>query len=850
MKFLLVLSLLISGTFAVLCQNWTCAQVQGANSGGKACIMKDQFNQTIVLHTNNAGILYESIHQGGTTFSTQQIASSGSNYGHVCCAVIDGYPLVVSNNFNPLRGFKKGDDGLWHYFTIATGLNGVPCHLAELVDHNMMMIRVKDNTVYSTIYGVVGYGFQVKFGTVIDTTSITWPMGFFVIVFHELPMVLYTNRDSNSLKLGIAADVFGHDPWTLHTIDSGSPGTTVSAMIYGNSILSFYESSGGTQGLLGTYVNPSEINNSVIDTLLINRGTRATCADGFPSAVFIDSNSNTLYGYTQEVFGEWNKTQIYTAGALPSWIDYAQTYDGYGVALQISNSLYYCHNPEECYSGATCPESDDMTHTQTHTRTHTETSTNVDEVFEMSCPWTCEIIGTEMGSYIDIGQSNNLEFLFHSFGTMLYFSYKVNQTSNFTHLMIWNSTQEILAVAGTNEPSVYFITENTLYYQTASTYETWLTPSVVQTQIYTTFLDSLTYVWTAASYFQNSTLARFVRTDEVESFVFSDVYSSSPISSVWQDIDLAILYHRPIVCFVVNDTLFYAEQNDGTWDIENLGTAVNCAIDNYYGIPTISYSTSNELKLTSRINNTWVVKSVDDHRPWSDVLEMSCIGGESWVVLHQDHADHLEGGLRLAHGNPYTLIWIEQVVYPTLENISYMDVERVYGTIHVFFQENTSLIQCTTPGDCIIEEECNITACSETDECDFAIYPDTCSYECQWIECGNDRVDPTEECEPSLTPENCTEFCLWSVCGNLILEPGEFCDSASIFCSDTCEANTKLIMGMAAVGIIGVTGVGIGISTVVLCIIFAVAAPAAPAFSTSRLPSRQRRIVINDRKHR
>ena len=214
---------------------------------------------------------------------------------------------------------------------------------------------------------------------------------------------------------------------------------------------------------------------------------------------------------------------------------------------------------------------------------------------------------------------------------------------------------------------------------------------------------------------------------------------------------------------------------------------------------------------------------------------MQCIGGHTLGIVHNHN--ETPTGIRVTYGVPESLLWHEELVYATNATIYYADIERVNNSLHVTFQEDTTLLICHKAAECVVETPCEILPCNPTlDECDYIIFPDNCSYLCQWIECGNFRLDPTEECEFTLTPLNCTSDCTWSICGNLVIEPGEECDPPSAFCTVDCLVNWTSITVLA---IFGTVGVALVMAMIFSLFFFISCSVNVPIIAATHLPRRR-----------
>jgi len=268
-----------------------------------------------------------------------------------------------------------------------------------------------------------------------------------------------------------------------------------------------------------------------------------------------------------------------------------------------------------------------------------------------------------------------------------------------------------------------------------------------------------------------------------------------------------------------SDLLFASMDRNGTWEFTALDTAIDSgdhsSLINYFGQPVIAYYGGTDIKMAIRqLNGTWEFRLIDEDIPPTSQVAMTCVGGHTLAILHNDVDD--PAGLRVSYGTPESAVWLEEQAYLTSYVVYYADIERVDNSLHIVVQDNVTLKHCHKAAECIVSTPCEILSCDPiNDECDFTEFPDNCSYYCEWIECGNNRLDPTEECEYTLTPENCTLNCTWSVCGNLIVEPGEECDGSILMCSVNCTTNylplATMIAGIGVVTIIGFTVVGIGI---------------------------------------
>jgi cysteine-rich repeat protein len=96
---------------------------------------------------------------------------------------------------------------------------------------------------------------------------------------------------------------------------------------------------------------------------------------------------------------------------------------------------------------------------------------------------------------------------------------------------------------------------------------------------------------------------------------------------------------------------------------------------------------------------------------------------------------------------------------------------------------------------CTSNETCGNGFKDLSEECDFALTPDTCTTTCTSNICGNTRTDPGEDCDPGpggMTAQ-CLATCRWSRCGDTVVNPlaGEGCDDGNLDNQDDCTNSCK-----------------------------------------------------------
>jgi len=811
-----------------ICNSWSCAQIYGSSGGYYACAMSNPFasNKTMVVHTNNAEILLISYQTSGLTFSTSTIISYGAEISNIDCAVINGLPSVVAFIGGAIDDiyYLQYDGAVWNDTRVFSGVN-IGLNFVSLIEdrHSEAVVAFTHNAgvVYSIRSFTISGGVPT---TVVVLLSDTGQFGnnLQLFLWNYEPAVIYYRPATTDLGLiyNFAA------PIDVTHSDGTANGNFASGMDYFGVVQTVYLQNTNTLRS-ATYNGVTWNSTTLASTVTLTSRTELQCVDGYPSVAVFEDATNQIRVYTQQNTTAWSLAVVgtYATGTTNS-ISYTHAPDG-GMALAFMNNdrLQYCMNPDTCYAGGVCVNP--ATHTQTviasHTQTETFTSTTASTISEPPetdpCEWDCDVVGVNMGTFVDIENfDDDTELIFHAYDTLVYVSYTSDTggEENFTHILIYNSTEAILDVSGTKHPIVFFITEGKLFFShpvSLDSLDNWTTPAVIDANVTGSHVSADGVILCHAIY-QKTVHSLYMLTEtEPQSYVFTTSFIISNESAViGSDPSVADIYGRPIfsshINNVTNDLLYGRQFRNLTWEFETLEPALDSgrhsSISNYFGTPLIAYYADADIKLAWQLTNeTWLFSILIESIPSTAKIAMQCIGGHTLGIV-QNHND-TPVGVRVTYGVPESLLWHEELVYATNATIYYADIERVNNSLHVAFQEDTTLLICHKAAECIVETACEILPCNPTlDECDYVIFPDNCSYLCQWIECGNFRLDPTEECEFTLTPLNCTSDCTWSVCGNLVIEPGEECDPPSAFCTVDCLVNWTSITVLAIFGTVGV----------------------------------------------